>query len=197
MNPACARLVSSSAVIARSGSTASKIRPSEALVFLSSLILLTDIARQLAIYKLILLESSPLELKLGRWTRALNELPIPPVNGTSVLWSHKERAIHDIDDLREAIHFLQRQRTTSGIAQFLAQLHKVAAGLTHLSSLLDSVRILPKVYEVHAKSQRLPNQLPDTIEEVNGAIDCIYSGVVHVLQEPNVRAAYILRNIRQ
>jgi len=197
MNPARARSISNSAVIARRGSTASEIRPSEALVFLSSLIPLTDIGRQLAIYKLILLESAPLELKLGRWTRALNEIPISPVNGTSVLWSHKERALHDMDNLRETIHFVQRRRTTTGIARFLAYLHGVSAGLTHLSSLLETVRVLPKFYEINAESKRIPNQLPYTIEEVNGTIDCIYSGVVRVLQEPNGRAAFSLRGIRQ
>src|SRR5690349_13045847 len=81
----------------------------ESLASLAPLIVITDTARQRAVYDLVVRESFPLELKLQRCARVLNAIALSGHQSRFQMWDCKQRVLRDIDEGEGIIRLLRRE----------------------------------------------------------------------------------------
>jgi hypothetical protein len=162
----------------------------ESLAFLAPLIVITDMARQRAVYDLVVRESFPLELKLQRCTRVLNAIALPDHRERFQMWDCKQRLLRDINEVEGVIRLLRREVAIRGVVRLLLLLHCLWADLVYLSSLPEFVLVLNNSSASAELSRTYPgNQAFSVIEEMNGVIDCIYCGIIRELEQARPRLA--------
>ena len=161
----------------------------ESLAFLAPLIVITDAARQRAVYDLVIRESFPLELKLQRCTRVLNAIALPDHRSRFQMWDCKQRVLRDINEGEGIIRLLRREVASRGVVRLLLLLHCLWADLVYLSSLPGFVEVLNNSSASAELLGMYPTQAFSVIEEMNGVIDCIYCGIIRELEQARPRLA--------